>query len=589
MRISRAPIWVISGCFLMASFLGIGSTQASESEKNTGKPGINRYEVQSSQLVYRNGRIFTANHLRPWAEAVAIDDGKFILVGSDTDVEAAIGSATRVVDLKGQLVIPGLHEVHNHAVDRFAEVVKGHLSFPYDVDLEELKQKIRTYAKDNPDKKWIVGGRFSPAVLPHEMARELLDELVPGRPAAIKDITGHMLWVNSRALEAAGITKETPDPPLGAIIRDPKSGEPTGFLEESAMPLVSSLYTHFEPVVWTEAVKRAVKAYNEVGITSARGASGQLEQLVALREQDKKGQLSVRYIMPWVSPTAVLWPLPPFAVTERQIRENLKQTTPHVRANSLKVFVDGGYGETLAMLEPYKNNPDTIGVLNIAPEELNHMVTRFDAMGVSVMMHTIGDRASRVALDAVQAAREANGPDGMRHQLSHCELITKKDLNRFSQLNAAMDISPIFPDHLVKPYYAEVLGQKRADRVYPYRWAVEARARPALASDYAVSPLSPFLHMQTMVTRGKPLDEKAQPGVDHQRATIEEAILSYTLNGAHVMMQENLAGSIEVGKYADFVVLDQDLFKIPPDQISQVRVVQTVFEGEAVYSLNTEF
>jgi predicted amidohydrolase YtcJ len=569
---------------LLVSVVACGKKDQEAVEKQQAA----RRDVTTLQadVVYTHGRIYTVSEKRPWAEAVAIRGGKFIKVGSNADIEDVVGPDTKVVDLGGKFVMPGMHDVHIHTLDVEVEHVAGNFHRDSGMGKDEMLRALKTYADAHPDREWIVGADYPMGMFPKENApKELLDEIIPDRPVAVLHQSGHALWVNSKALEMAGITKDTPDPELGFIIRDPKTGEPSGTLKESAMPLVMKYYFKYTPEQYTKAVKPTAELFNRNGITSVRSATGRTEHLQALREMDRRGELSLRFLMSWNWSTTLIEPVAPLDVIERRVRENLVHVTPHVRANSLKIFVDGTFDSySCAMLEPYEGKPDNYGFMNISQEDFDNVITKFDAIGVSVIMHCIGDGASRAALNAIEAARKTNGP-GMRHQVSHSTLITQEDLQRVKQLQASMDFSPIMPltEKIVESAAAPYIGMKRSERVFPMRWAIDAGARPALASDHAVSPVIPFADIETLVTRRDPFTNKGRPIGENLKCTVEEAIEAYTLNGAYTMMQENEVGSIEVGKYADFIVLSQNLLEIPPEQISETQVLQTLFEGVVVY------
>ena len=544
---------------------------------------------EQADTIYLNGKIYTVNEAQPWAEAVAIKDGKFLKVGTNPEVEALRGGGTEMVDLEGKFAMPGIHDVHIHTLDIESEIVNGDLSLPPVSSKEELLSIIESYAKANPDKEWIAGGPYPMLMFPNENApKELLDEIVPDRPVAILHQTGHALWVNSKALEIAGITAETEDPPLGLITRKEDSNEPAGTLKEAAQPLIMKYYMVKTPEIYEETVRSTSRFYNERGVTSVRAATGRIEHWEALRKIDLAGELNLRFLMGWNWSTSLIEPKPEDTEIERRIRENLSTATAHARCNGLKIFMDGGFdSHTAALFEHYTDEPTTKGILNINRDYLFETTKKMDELGVSILYHCIGDSAATVALDAIAYAREMNGSPGTRHQISHSALILEKDIQRVMDLGVSMDFSPILPlSEALKAFAEKYIGTERLNRVYPGKWAFEAGAGPGIGSDHNVSPVEPFGHMEILISRGDPYENIENVIAPDQAITIEQAIRGYTLNGAYVMMQEDVAGSIEEGKFADFIVLDRNLLETPTADLSETKVLSTVFEGKLVYSSN---
>lgn len=545
----------------------------------------------TADIIYTNGQIYTVNATQPWAEAVAIKDGKFLKVGSDIDIEKLKGEKTQVIDLKGRFIMPGMHDVHIHTLDVEVEKVAGNFHRPPEMDLDEMLAALKVYAEENPDREWIIAADYPMGMFPKENApKEILDEIIPDRPVAILHQSGHALWVNSKALEIAGITKETLDPELGIIIRK-ENGEPFGTLKESAMPLVMKYYFNYSKEQYAEAAKLTMQLFNSNGITSVRSATGRNEHFLALTELDKKDLLPLRFLMSWNWSTTLIEPISSLVDIENNMVAALESGTPHVNANSLKIFIDGTFdSNSTYMFEPFEGTTDNYGFPIISEDELKETITKFDKMGVSVIMHCIGDKAPHIALNAIEYTRNMNGVPGTRHQVSHCTLIREEDVQRVKRLHASMDFSPILPldEHLIEHAAEPFLGKERSQRVFPGRWAFNANAKPGLASDHAVTQITPFVDIEIMVTRGNPYTNSGEAIGKDLAITVEEGIKAYTINGAYVMMQENETGSIEAGKYADFIVLDQNLLEIPADAISETTVLQTYFEGKLVFAADIE-
>ena len=332
-------------------------------------------------------------------------------------------------------------------------------------------------------------------MFPDENApKELLDEIVPDRPVAILHQTGHALWVNSKALEIAGITEETQDPPLGIIVRKAGSNEPLGTLKEAAQPMIMKYYMVKSAEVYEETVRNTSDYYNERGVTSVRAATGRIEHWEALRNVDLAGDLNLRFLMGWNWSTSLIEPKPEDGEIEQRIRENISTATPHARCNGLKIFMDGGFdSHTASLFDHYADDPNSTGVLNIDQEYLFETTAKMDKLGVSILFHCIGDNAATVALDAIAFARDKNGPPGTRHQISHSSLIIEKDIERVIELEVSMDFSPILPfSEGLKVFAEKYIGPERVNRIYPGKWAFEAGADPHRTATGQFRPLAIF-------------------------------------------------------------------------------------------------
>lgn len=534
-----------------------------------------------ADVVYRSGKIWTVNTAQPTAEAVAIRDGRIVFVGSDDAVRIHIGPDTEVHDLQGRLMLPGFQDAHIHPIGAGVEAALCDLNGLESVAL--YRDRIAAYATANPDVPWITGGGWSMAAFgPGALAsKTIIDELVADRPVYLSSQDGHSGWANSKALEIAGITKDTPDPPDGIIDRDPETGEPIGSLQEGAMSLVTR---HIPPT--TEQQREAGLAYardllHSYGITSMQVAYAYEEDLQTFAALDRAGQLDMRVV------AALWWERDG---TEEQIPGLIalrdKYTEGNLRATSVKIMQDGVMENyTAVMLEPYLVPGGTRGIPMVEPEFLKTAVTLLDEEGFQVHFHAIGDGAIRQALDAVAAAKAANGELGNRHHISHLQVIHPADIPRFAELDVVANFQPLwaYNDSYVTDLTVPFIGDERASWMYPIAAVAEAGGRLAFGSDWSVSTANPMPQIETAVTRVDTATHDTKPLNPDQAVTVEQAIAAFTIGSAWVNGQDDTTGSIEVGKLADLIVLDRDLLAINPQDISDARVLLTLFGGRVVF------
>ena len=531
--------------------------------------------------VYRNGRIYTVDARRSWAEAVAITDGRIRYVGSDAGAAAHIGTNTTVVDLGGRMMLPAFQDIHIHPISGGIEASACDLNGL--AGLPEYRSIIGEYAAANPEVPWILGGGWSMAVFGPGGApsRTILDELVPDRPVYLSSADGHTGWANSMALNFAGITRDTPDPVDGRIDRDPETGDLVGSLQEGAMGLVTS---HIPPTTLEERIaglRYARNMLHRYGITSITDASVRPQNLEAYEALDQRGELNLRVV-------ASLWwdrkkdeEQIPDLIAQRE-----KYTKGHVRATTVKIMQDGVLENyTGAMLEPYLLGGGTRGIPMVEPEFLKQAVTMLDAEGFQVHFHAIGDAAIRQSLDAVEEALIENGDLGHRHHISHLQVIHPDDIPRFAELKVVANFQPLWSayDDYIKELNIPAIGEERTSWMYPIQSVKDAGGRVAFGSDWSVSTANPFYQMETAITRMDSNDYSIDPFIPDEAIDIETAIDAFTINAAFVNRHEDVTGSIEPGKYADLIVLDQNLIDIDSRAISDTQVLLTLLEGEAVY------
>ncbi len=536
---------------------------------------------QFADVVYHTGRIYTVNPDQPRAQAVAIRNGKIEFVGSDDAVRAHIGPDTAVYDLHGRPMLPGFQDAHVHPLYAGLEALSCYLGET--ASIEHYRAIVSACAENIDDREWITGGGWSMAAFgPGAKAgKDILDELAPDRPVYLTSQDGHTGWANSRALEIAGITNSTPNPIDGLIDRDPETGEAIGSLQEGAMRLVAA---HIPPPTAEErlaALEYARDLMHSVGITSFQKAYASEADLQTYEQLDKMGKLNMRVVV------ALLWDAagPGDQIeTMKRLREHYTQG--NLRATSIKIFVDGVIENyTAVMLEPYRIESGTRGTPMIDPGEMIDVVSDLAAEGFQVHFHALGDGAARHALDAIEEANTRHGNADLRHHLSHLQVIHPDDHARFAELGAVANFQPLwaYADEYVVDLTLPFISEETARWMYPIKSILDAGGRVAFGSDWSVSSVNPMPQIETAVTRVDADSHATDVLNPEQRITIEQAIEAFTLGSAYVNHQEDVTGSIETGKFADLVVLDQKLFEIEPAKISDTKVLLTLFGGKAVY------
>jgi predicted amidohydrolase YtcJ len=549
----------------------------------SGGQGASAHSARPADLVLRGGGVYTLDAARSWAQAVAVQDGHIVAVGSDHAVGAWIGPHTKLVDLEGHMLLPGFHDAHSHPSMGGLDLLG--CSLRNATTLDAVLDTLRGCAAKTPGDGWLYASELNQALLPGANGdKAMLDAIAADRPIYVACADGHSAWVNSKSLEIGGITRETPDPPASVIARDPVTGEPSGMLREAAMNLVSA---HMPPKTKAERIeglRRAVQMANRFGITSLIDAAVGEAEMATYKALEDRGELSVRALlcMEWGTHFQN-----PAGEQEALLTRRSRYEGPRIHTNSIKLFVDGVLeGETAALLEPYLDTPGKRGPLNFSPEQLATWVVRFDAENLQVHMHAIGDRAVRVALDAVAAARAANGARDNRHHIAHLQLIHPDDLPRFAALGVLANFQALwaYPDTYITKINLPAVGPERVARMYPIESAHRAGAVLVGGSDWNVSSMNPLEAIQVALTREDPNGVIQGVLNPDERVDLDVMLAAYTINGAYLMHQEHELGSIEVGKLADLVLLDRNLFLVPDHEIGGVAVLQTWIDGEPVYT-----
>jgi predicted amidohydrolase YtcJ len=525
---------------------------------------------------------------RTWATAVAVREGRIVYVGNDSVPHGLIGRETEVVKLGGKMVLPGFQDGHVHLLASGVELSECPLSA-----LETaaaIADSIRACAAARPTASWVRGSGWELTAFPGaNPSRFLLDSLVRDRPAIFYAADGHSAWANSKALALAGITRKTADPPDGRIERDPSTGEPSGTLRESAMYLVSRLLPEPTDAELKAGLERSQRLANEVGITSALEAWTEESHLRAYSAADRANGLTVRIV---AAVDAAPDSTGIASLVQRLNRWRIRYATPRVRPIAAKVFEDGVIESgTAALLSPYLDRKGDAGRPIFPQPRLDSLVTALDRSHWQVHVHAIGDRAIRMTLDAFEHARALNGARDARHTITHLQLIDPTDIPRFRSLHVIANFEPLWAngDEYLTRLAEPALGPARSRWLYPIASVAKSGAVVSGGSDWSVSSLAPLEGMQTAVTRRAVGDPGGTPAwIPEERVDLPTAIALYTINAAYQNQQERSTGSIEVGKLADLVVLEKNLFEIAPSEIHRVRVLRTLLEGRTVYEATAE-
>lgn len=541
--------------------------------------------AQPADTVYTNGKIYTVIDNQPWAEAVAIQDGKFLAVGSVDEIVAVIGDNTVVVDLDGRFVMPGIVDMHLHLPNVHTGEESGELKFSPSLSPEEIQEVLSKYLKDHPDLEWIRGEQWGTSAFPNgRMTKELIDEVSADRPIFLIDDTGHNGTANSKAMELAGITSETEVPPGGAI-HIGADGAPSGYLSEGAMGLIGTFLPRPDSDAYYRAISRATEPLTPYGITAWREANANEQILQAYRRLEDEGNFPFR-----ITAAILIDDYQKYVLTYEEAQDLIERREEYnsklITVNTIKWFADGTpLSRTSRLLEPYPETDSDFGGDALFEREKQDIV-RFHKAGIQGMFHALGDGTIRTILDLIETARlESLQPD-IIHHLAHANLIHPDDIRRFSKLGVAAEFSPralMHPGSLSDLAF-EAIGPERAARWSPVRDLLDAGALVAYGSDWpqGTPNADPWAALEVFVTRQDPTGEN--PGQLGESTSIEEAIKIFTLNGAKLMLLEDEIGSIAVGKRADFVVLDQNLLEVNPSKLSDTMVLRTVFGGETVFS-----
>jgi len=531
-------------------------------------------EAQQMKTAFINGTIFTSDKANTIVEAVLIEGNKIVFVGSSKEVQGLIDNQTNVIDLNKKLMLPGFIDNHVHFIN-------GGL-YLLGIDLRpanttsEFKQILKDYAEKNPG-RWITGGYWD-----HEKweikdypTKEMIDEVVPNQPVFVSRLDGHMGVANSLALKMAGITKDTPNPDGGLIVKDSKTGEPTGLLKDNAMDFVFNVIPSPTDEEYYEALKAALEEAKKLGITSVQDITF-ASALKAYQKAKDEGILTCRIY--------TRWPISDYKyLVDNGIKAGYGDDL--IRMGSLKAFADGSLGSSTAwFFEKYNQDTTTYGLpMDIVTDgSLEKWALDADRNGLQLSVHAIGDKANAYMLDLFEKIVKENPKWDRRFRIEHAQHVRFEDIKRFTELGVIASVQPF---HCIDDgVWAEKrIGPERIKYTYPFKSFLDAGANICFGTDWYVAPLNPMLGLYAAVTR-RTLDEKNPNGwIPEQKISVEDAIRCYTINSAYASFEENIKGSIEVGKLADLVVLSENILEIDPVRIKDVEVEMTVFDGKIIY------
>ena len=548
----------------------------------------------TADLVLRGGVIHTVDAGQPRAQAMAVSGNEIKFVGTDEAVTGYIGPQTEVVDLDGRLVLPGIIDAHLHPLGGAVKELYQ-CNFPFSADPAQVQETVAQCLADRPDAEWITGGQWDSAFFDNfdlESPRAFLDEVSGDAAVFLSDDSGHNGWANSKALQLAGVTAETPDPTGGTITRA-ADGTPNGVLLETAQGLAYAVIPKPSDEQFVAAAKWFSDYANAFGITAAKAAAIEEGEIAGFVAADKMGELNVHMATSIRTPYGHRVDALDYDEIDR-IRDTY--ASEHVHTEFVKIFLDGvpTPARTAAMLDPYL--PDEVhgddftgGDLHVGLETLAADLVELDKRGYTVKMHTAGDRSVQVALNAIEVARKSLGNAEKRHELAHAGYIHPDDIPRFAELNAVADLCPILwhPSPIIDAVISAV-GDERGRQYWPTRDLLDANAPILAGSDWpsAVPDANPWPGVEAFVTRRDPRGDAEGVLWPEQAITLEEAIEIYTIHGARAMKMESRTGSIEVGKLADFIVLERNIFAIPIDEVADTKIQRTYFEGRLVYENN---
>jgi predicted amidohydrolase YtcJ len=540
----------------------------------------------AADLVLLNGRIYTVDRGHPWAKAVAIR-GETISAVADSDdaMKISIGPQTRVIDLHGQFAMPGFNDAHVHLAS--AGQAKLEVNFDGVRSLPEFQQRIRDRLKDFKPGEWMIGRGWDHTLWPEKKfpTRQDLDAVAADRPMFFSRVDGHVTIVNSRALKIAGITRSTPDPAGGRILRDPQTGGPTGMLEEGAAS--NLVFVHIPPYSSAQRRRALTLALDEAtkfGVTSVQDYSVSIfsenenfgwSNFLAMQQMHREGKLNVR-VTEWL----------PFSASMAQLdmMRHLGGTNdPWIKTGALKAFIDGSLGSrTAALLAPYSDEPDNSGIMTADPGQLAQMSIERDRAGFQLAFHAIGDRANHVALNVFDAVRAANGSRDRRDRVEHAQVVAPSDFARFASLDV---IASMQPSHLLddERWAGARLGPERVNGAYAWHTMQQAGVHLAFGTDYPVESINPLRGIYACVTRELPEGGPLGGWNPQERLTMEDCIRDYTVGSAYAEFEEQRKGTIAPGMFADIVVFPADITRIPAPDLLRTPVAMTIAGGRIVY------
>ena len=530
----------------------------------------------AADLIISNANVWTGDDAQPKAQAVAVLGTRIVSVGSDAEIALWRGTNTKVLDANGKLLLPGFNDAHVHFVSGGAQLDSVQLN---DVtNTEEFVRRIAEQAKKTPKGEWILGGdwdetKWSPPNLP---TKQMIDPVTPDNPVLLSRYDGHSVLANSRALELAGITAQTPDPPGGTIVRDAQ-GNPTGDLKDAAL---DEAYKAVPPLSHDQrlrAVKRALEHAASLGVTSVQDMNPEYADVAIFSELLETGELSTR-----------IYAAPLITGVDDQAKIGIRHAFggPYLRIGAVKAFADGSLGSRTAyFFDPFSDQPENHGLLSSEMQPISLMRERMmkaDAAGLQICTHAIGDQAISITLDLYTDVVKAHRGAERRFRIEHAQHMAEKDFARFAQLDVVASVQPY---HAIDDgRWAEArIGHDRASRTYAFRTFLNHGVHLAFGTDWDVAPLNPLLTVYAAVTRATLDGKNPQGWFPEQKLSVQEAVHAYTLGSAYAEFQDKEKGSITVGKLADMVLLSDDIFSIDPAKIREVKALKTIVGGKVIW------
>lgn len=534
-------------------------------------------QTDSHTIVYLHGRIYTNDPEQPWAEAMAMRDGKIRCVGKLDYVLVECGGndpSSEVIQLRGKFLMPGFNDAHVHLGGAGADLLSVRLNGV--TSIEELQKRVADAVAHRKEGEWVTGSGWDHTLWPDRKfpTKEQLDAVSPKNPVFLTHISGHVAVANSLALQHGEIKDDTPNPPGGLIERD-TDGEATGMLEEdSAMTLVSARIPDLSANQRRRGIEMALADAAKNGVTSVQDFSDWNDFLV-FQQLKEEGKLTVR-ITEWL----------PFLDSLDDLQNRRAQggtSDPWLKTGALKGFIDGALGSrTAALLAPYSDDPSTSGILTADPIKFRAMAIERDKAGFQINFHAIGDRANRIALDIFEAVAKANGPRDRRDRIEHAQVLSPDDLPRFAMLHVIASMQPSHETTDMR-WASTRIGPDRAKGAYAWSSLLKSGARLAFGTDYDVEPISPMRGLYACVTREYPEGGPEGGWQAQEKISLEDCIRAYTSGSAYAQFETGKKGELKPGEYADFIILSDDLTKLPPKQYTKTAVLRTVVGGRTVF------
>jgi predicted amidohydrolase YtcJ len=539
------------------------------------------YEGPPADLVVKNAKIVTIDKDNPRAEAIAVKDELIIAVTSNSKIEQYIQEGTtKVINAGGRLLIPGFNDAHIHFMSGGQGMMN--LDFRYVHDVETIKQMVADKVEHSKPGELIRGGGWEHETFPDKKwpTKEALDEVAPNNPVVLSRADGHSVWVNTYVIKESGITKDTPDPPNGTIVKDPETGEPTGIFKEGASSLLKitssvKLSPEEREARSDKALKLALDAARLCGVTSIQQLNGGYNRFQKFKNANK---LTCRVTFNMAIPRDEVG-------LQRldELRQRFPQDSNWIHFGYLKVFIDGTLGSgTALMFEPFEDDPSTSGLPMMPYEEFERQIVAADALGFQTGTHAIGTKGNNWVLNAVEKAQQTNGKRDARHRSEHAQILIDSDIPRFAELGV---IASMQPTHCItdKRFAEKRIGLERCKGAYAWQRLLKAGAHIAFGTDWSVEPIDPMEGLYGAVSRKDRAGEEGEGWFPDQKLSMEKAIELYTLGSAYAEFMEDRKGMLKVGYLADMVIMNNDLMTIPHDQIMKSKVDYTIVGGKVVF------